>query len=213
MSIPNTLDIRKMISEQILSQIIPNNKSPNDWFASLSLWLPKYDITSNNRLAAFLSQTIYESAGYTELQEDLCYSAASLLKVFPSHFTTVTVNNYADQPQKIANCVYANRYGNGDEASGDGWNYSGKGVIQLTFKANYKSCSMFLYGDDRLVQTPTLLLQANDAISSACWFWTSHNLNALADQGNINGITEVVNGGLNGSTARSDLYQKILSLL
>lgn len=196
-----------------LTALIPNNKNVSSWFTAFDAILPKYNITTKNRVAAFLAQTCFESSRYDVLQEDLNYSAEGLLKTFPTHFDAATAVQYAHQSQKIANHVYASRYGNGDEASDDGWTFSGKGIIQVTFRSNYEDCSKFIYGDDRLVQNPELLLQPMDAINSGVWFWQSHNLSDLADVNNFAAITKAINGGLNGEIQREDYYNKLLNLL
>ncbi len=104
----------------------------------------------------------------------------------------------ARQPERIAARVYANRLGNGNEASGDGWKFRGRGLIQVTGKDNYRQCSHDLYGDDRLVTNPAQLEQPPGAAGSAGWFWASRELNRLADAGDFEGLTRRINGGLNG---------------
>ena len=200
-------------TEATLESIIPNNSNISLWFDALSSTLPVYNITTKNRVAAFIAQTCMESYDYTLFQENLNYSAARLLQVYPTHFTVTTAAQYQHQPEKIANHVYASRFGNGNEASGDGWTYSGKGAIQVTFKDNYISCSQFLYKDDRLVQNPNLLLEPTDALNSAIWFWQSHNLSELADVNNFAGITEKINGGLGDEPQRLAYYNKLLAIL
>lgn len=200
-------------SPAALQAMIQHNTNATEWFTALSIWLPKYGITTKNRVAAFLAQTVFESSEYLMLHENLNYSAEALLRVFPTHFNIENVSQYARQPQKIANCVYANRYGNGDSASDDGWRFSGRGAIMITFRANYEQCSKFLYDDDRLVQNPDLLMLPNDAISSAVWFWQTHHLNDPADGGNFAAITKTINGGFNGEAQRVALYNKALNLL
>ncbi len=197
----------------VLSVLIPQNKDVQTWFNALITILPNYNVVTKDRVAAFLAQTSYESGGFTILQENLNYSSEGLLSIFPTRFNATTAPQYARQPEKIANCVYASRYGNGNDASGDGWKFSGKGIIQITFHDNYAACSQFLYKDDRLVQNPLLLLQPIDAINSAIWYWQSHNLSDLADTDNFAAITEKINGGLNGEAERIALYNKAMNLL
>ena len=126
-----------MITRDILSVLAPTNKNIDVWVEAMNTILPKYDIVTPKRLAAFLAQTAHESAGFTAVRENLNYSAQGLMKTWPARFNQTTAAAYARQPEKIANKVYANRMGNGDEASGDGWRYRGRGLIQFTGKANY----------------------------------------------------------------------------
>jgi putative chitinase len=196
-----------------LQAIFTGNKNLSGWLESLNKFLPANSIDTPNRIAAFLAQTGIESSEYQVLQEDLHYSAERLLQVFPTHFTAATAPAYANNPQKIANCIYANRYGNGNEASGDGWNYRGRGVIQITFKANYENFSQFAFKNNSAVNTPDLLLTTDGAIQSACWFWDMHNLNLLADAGDIRTITMRINGGANDLAQRAALYQAALKVL
>ena len=142
-----------------------------------------------------------ESAGYNALVENLNYRPETLCKVWPSHFPNMEVaNEYAHQPEKIANRAYSGRMGNGDEASGDGWNYCGRGLIQITGKANYGAFAQSI--DTPVDQIPEFLGTFEGAVQSACWFWESNNLNALADKGDVLGITKKVNGGTLGLEER-----------
>lgn len=194
-------------------QIIFNNKS-SEWFNAIYSILPQYSIDSQLRVAAFLAQTAVESGDYNRVVENLNYSAKRLTEVFPYYFKTMEkATQYAGQPEKIANLVYSNRLGNGSESSGDGWKYRGRGIIQVTGKYNYNQCSISMYGDNRLVSNPDLLLDKNEAIRSACWYWTSKNLNDYADQNNIDEITYLINGGYNGQQERADKYYLAMSVL
>lgn len=194
-------------------QIIINNKS-DEWFTAVYDILPQYSVDNQLRVAAFLAQTGVESGDYNRLVENLNYSAERLLQVFPYYFKTIEkATQYARQPEKIANLVYSNRLGNGTESSGDGWKYRGRGIIQITGKYNYNQCSLSMYGDDRLVANPDLLLDKHEAIRSACWYWNRKNLNDYADQGNIDEITYLINGGYNGQQERTDKYNVALSIL
>lgn len=114
--------------------------------------------------------------------------------------------SYARQPDKIANKVYANRMGNGDEASGEGWKFRGRGLIQVTGKTNYTACGQFLKID--LTQTPEYLETLPGAVDSAVWFWQLHNLNQYADLDDIKTITKKINGGYNGLEERTKYYEE-----
>ena len=195
-------------------QQIIYNKNSVSWFSSISDVLPKYEINTQIRVAAFLAQTGVESNNYQWLTEDLSYTADQLLKVFPYYFkTSDKAQAYAHQPEKIANLVYSNRLGNGPESSGDGWKYRGRGIIQVTGKENYSLCSSAIYDDNRLLSSPELLISTDGAIRSACWYWNNKYLNDYADQGNIDEITYLINGGYNGQQERTDKYNLALSIL
>ena len=126
-----------MITGQQFHQLFPQAQDPDGWAKAMGDVFPTYDINTPNRVAAFLAQCGHESGGWTTFEENLNYSAQGLQGIFGSHFHG-DADQYARQPEKIANRIYCNRMGNGDEASGDGWKYRGRGPIQLTGKANYR---------------------------------------------------------------------------
>ncbi len=159
------------------------------------------------RQAAFLAQTGHESANFTAVKENLNYSQQALRRVFGKYFPTDELAaQYARQPEKIANRVYANRMGNGNEASGDGWKYRGRGLIQLTGKNNYVACGADLNRD--LVSDPTWLETAAGAVDSALWYWNKNSLNTYADAEDIRGMTKRINGGYHGLDDRIAKYEK-----
>jgi putative chitinase len=170
--------------------------------------LPIEGIDTTLRLSHFLSQVIHESGHFKYKSENLNYSAKALRSVFGKYFKTDAIaNEYARKPEKIANRVYANRMGNGDENSGDGWKYRGRGLIQLTGADNYKRCGEALGLD--LISNPDLIINDPDVcVKSACWFWNSKNLNNYADNDDCVSITKKINGGLNGIDDR----KKILTI-
>jgi putative chitinase len=200
-------------NETQLTQILPGIKDLNNWFTAFTDILPNFDITTVNRVAMFLAQSGHETGNYTVFEENLNYTAQGLVNTFPNYFKTNDPNNYAHDPEKIANLVYSNRMGNGDVNSGDGWKFRGRGALQLTGKENYSLCSNALYGDLRLLNTPEILISFEGAIASACWFWQKHNLNILCDSGNIKEVTLLVNGGYIGLPDREIRYNKALSIL
>ncbi|MFA6063900.1 MAG: glycoside hydrolase family 19 protein [Gallionella sp.] len=158
-----------------------------------------WQIDTRERLCHWLAQLAHESGGFSRLEENLNYSADGLVKTFRKYFPSLAdAAPYARQPEKIANCVYANRNGNGDRDSGDGWKFRGRGLIQITGRRNYQRCSRALFANDSLLLHPELLLEHEHAAQSAGWFWASNNLNKLADADDIDGITRAINGGLNG---------------
>jgi putative chitinase len=186
-----------------LEQLLKINKNLHRekceyYIDALNKILPRYQIDSKKRLAHFLAQIIHESGNLYYSKENLNYGLSGLRGIFGKYFPDDTIaNEYARKPEKIANRVYADRMGNGNEASGDGWKYRGRGLIQLTGKNNYKACGDALKLD--LINNPDLLCD-NPAVtvSSACWYWASRNLNQLADADDVVGITKAINGGLNG---------------
>ena len=175
----------------------------------------KFSIDSENRMANFLGQCDHESGTFKHLEENLNYSGQALWSLFQRHFASQDeANSYARQPEKIANRIYANRMGNGDEASGDGYKYRGRGCIQLTGKTNqtafFNSIGLDEDSDPEVISTQYPLL-------SGAWFWNSRNLNAKADGGTdndtITSITKVINGGTNGLDDRIAKTQKYSDLL
>lgn len=200
-----------MTPEQ-LKAILPRCNNPREWAPLLSDILPIYGFKTNHCIAMFLAQTGHESAHYNTLEENLNYSRDGLRKVFSKYFPNDDfAAKYARQPEKIANRVYANRMGNGDERSGDGWLYRGRGILQITGKSNYTYCSRYLFGDERLVTDPSLLLEPEYAIKSACWFWNVNELNIKCSDVVL--TTRIINGGKHGLQDRTNLYEKALKVL
>lgn len=201
------------LSAEQLFAILPNNKEIKAWHDAMVKILPKYEITSKIRIAAFLSQTGHESLDYTILSENLNYSAKGLNTVFSKYFKNAgrDANLYARQPEKIANIVYANRLGNGDTASGDGWKYRGRGIIQLTGYSNYKAFADYI---DKTVEETIQYVQTKEgALESAAWFWNSRNINKVADTGDVVAVTRLINGGTHGLTDRTKRYNNALKVL
>lgn len=171
--------------------------------------LKKYGVTTAKRKAMFFAQLEHES-GLKPIVENLNYSAERLMQIFSKYFTQNDVAEFARKPEKIANRVYANRMGNGNQNSGDGWKYRGRGFIQLTGKNNYKALSDATGVD--YISNPDLLLNEPDAMIAACWFWQKNKLNDFADWGDVEGATRVINGGLNGLKDREEKYKKYLQV-
>lgn len=201
----------EMVTRDILSVLAPTNKNIDIWVEAMNTILPKYDIVTSKRLAAFLAQTAHESAGFTAVRENLNYSAQALMKTWPSRFNATSAAAYARQPEKIANKVYANRMGNGDEASGDGWRYRGRGLIQTTGKANYTKLAQYI--KKTLQETIEYCETVEGAVESACFYWASNNLNVIADTGDMAALTRRINGGVIGLADRLDKYKKTLEAL
>lgn len=202
------------LTKDQLRQLLPKNPYIDNWYNALAQLLPDYEINTPQRIAAFLAQCAHESGEFTALKENLNYRAATLRKIFPKYFPTDEIaNQYANLPNKqeaIANKVYANRMGNGDEASGDGFRYCGRGLIQLTGKDNYSwfAASIGIGPDEASEYLQTF----EGAAQSACWFWEQNNLNAFADAGDILGMTKRINGGTIGLDDRIAHYKHALQV-
>lgn len=182
-----------------------------DIIAKYPTLLNKYGINTKLRKAHFFAQLEHES-GLEPISENLNYSAKRLFEIFKKYFATMAIANvYAGHPKNIANRVYANRMGNGNEKSGDGYKYRGRGFIQITGKYNYTQ----LASDTDLdcINNPDLLLEEANALISALWFWEKNGLNQFADKDDINTITRRINGGLNGIEARKAALTKMKNLL
>lgn len=195
-----------MLSADILRAALPTAR-PTDiarCATPLAEACAEWGIDTPLRLAAFLAQIAHESGQLRHLAENLNYSAEALLRVFPRHFDAGQAAAYARQPQRISSRVYANRMGNGDEVSGDGWRYRGRGLIQVTGKTNYAACGTALGLD--LIAQPDLLEQPGPAARSAGWFWHRNGLNRPADARDIATITRRINGGLTGLEDRKAHY-------
>jgi len=163
----------------------------------------KYAINTPLRVAHFLAQTAHESAGFTQFVENLNYSASGLQNTYPKYFHQTNPAAYARNPEKIANHVYANRMGNGDEASGDGWKFRGRGMIQLTGRDNYTVFSKHSGKD--AIQDPDILSTVEGAAESAAWYWLERNVNKPADVDDVVAVTKLINGGTLGLDERKHL--------
>ena len=195
-----------------LKQMVPGITHVDHWIEAFDQLLPDYEINTPKRVAAFIAQCAHESGGFKFLKENLNYKAESLMKTFPKYFSDKdTANAYAKQPVKIANRVYASRMGNGDEASGDGYKYCGRGLIQLTGKSNYSwfAASLEISPEEASAYLETF----EGAAQSACWFWESNNLNVEADAGDIKKMTKKINGGYIGLDDRIKHYEHALHVL
>jgi putative chitinase len=196
--------------KDIILKILESNKDKIEWSELLTNLLPVYEVNTNLRLAHFFSQCCHESNDFKITEENLNYSAQGLLKIFSKYFKDeTTAKQYEKQPMKIANLVYANRMGNGDTNSGDGYKYRGRGIIQLTGKDNYKKFSQDVFNDNTVLDNPdTIIINKAIAVHSACWFWQKNNLNSLADKDDCLAITKKINGGINGLQDRQERLMK-----
>lgn len=191
------------VTLQQLQKIMPQNKNLALFVAPLNAAMQEFEINTEQRIEMFLAQLAHESAGLTALVENLNYSKESLVKTWPTRFVASTAAPYHRQPEMIANHVYANRMGNGDKASGEGWKYRGRGAFQITGKHNYIACMMALGID--CVEHPELLEQPEAACRSAAWFFAAHGLNKVADSGDFTKMTKIINGGTIGMQHRLGL--------
>jgi putative chitinase len=189
------------------------------WLAPLNQAMAEWAIDTPHRQAAFLAQTLHESGQFRHVSENLHYSADRLRHIWPARFRSdEEAQACAGNPERLANKVYANRLGNGDEASSDGWNYRGRGLIQLTGRDNYDRCASALTLD--LLAQPDLLQEPEGAARSAAWFWANNKLNELADPKpdsdaaeGFTQITKRINGGTVGLEARVEQWEKVKAVL
>ena len=204
-----------ILTRDQLAQLLPGNPYLDHWYHALEQALPDYDINTPQRVAAFVAQCAHESGGFRALKENLNYKAVTLRKIFPKYFPDdATANHYASLPNKqeaIANRVYGGRMGNGPEASGDGFRYCGRGLIQLTGKQNYQNFADSI--ETPVEDVPEFLATFEGAVQSACWFWESNNLNQWADKSDILTLTKRINGGTIGLEDRIKHYEHALHVL
>lgn len=175
--------------------------------------MAKWEIDTPDRVAAFLAQAAHESAELLRLEENLNYSAAGLVQTWPSRFSLEAALHYERKPELIANRAYANRLGNGDQASGDGWRFRGRGIFQLTGRANYHEASWVICGDATLVESPDLVARPEYACETAGWFWRTNNLNRFADVADFEGLTRAINGGTHGLQSRVAHWHRAIEAL
>jgi putative chitinase len=187
---------------------------PDSVIAQIPDTAAKFGITTNLRLAHFLAQCAHESGDFKAITENLNYSADGLVKIFGKYFNSTTAASYARNPEKIASRVYASRMGNGDEASKEGWNYRGRGYIQLTGKSNYSSFAKFI-GEDTIANPD--LVATKYPLASAAFFFNNNGLWSICDKGDSNdtvlAVTKRVNGGTHGLADRQAKFTKYWSLL
>ena len=192
-----------------------SKKLPANVMDEIPLIMEKFGIDNPLKLSHFLSQCAHESGNFKFLNENLNYSADGLRKIFPKYFPTIEVaNKYARQPEKIANKVYGGRMGNGDEASGDGYRFRGRGFIQLTGKDNYAAFDKFV--DDDIMANPDLV-STKYPLTSAAFFFHKNKLWDICDKGHgddiVLAVTKRVNGGTHGLADRQEKFDLFHSTL
>jgi len=200
-----------------LAAMIPGNKNVTDWYVALMEVMPNYGITTERRIAHFISQCAHESNNFRSLSENLNYSEKALNAVFGRYFGAAPKRNaaeYARNPQLIANYVYQDefrKYKMGNVNPGDGWLFRGRGLKQLTGRENYtrfgKSIDITAEEAADYVSTP------KGAVESACWFWDTNNLNDIADTDDVKRMTKKINGGSIGLADRQSRYTKAMEIL
>lgn len=202
-----------MITPQQLKQILPQCLDPTVWAKALNDICPQYGIDTPARFGMFLAQVGHESQHLNKRRENLSYSLRALMNTWPSRFPTeATATPYVRQPERLANYVYANRLGNGDAASGDGWRYRGGGLIQLTGRANYREAGGAI--GVSLEDAPQKIELPDVAARSSAWWWQAHGCNELADAGDIGKVTETINGPAKlGLDARTMMWLKAKMVL
>ena len=204
-----------MLTLNQLKQLLPRNQHVSYWHHALEQLLPDYEINTPRRMAAFIAQCAHESAQFTVLKENLNYKPMSLRKLFPKYFDTDELaQQYCSKPNKqaaIANRIYASRMGNGDEASGDGYRFSGRGLIQLTGRATWQEFADSI--ETSLTDLDEYMQTFEGACQSACFFWESRKLNQWADAGDLITLTKKINGGVIGLEDRKKHYEHALHIL
>lgn len=202
-----------------LTAFLPGVPTPAVWTGALSEAMDRFAISTPARAAAFLAQIAHESGELRRLVENLSYSADRLMVVWPKRFPTLaSAEPYERQPEKLANYVYASRLGNGDTASGDGWRFRGRGLLQITGRGNYRACGLAL--PFPLEVQPELLVAPPIASLAAGQFWRSRGCNELADNNagdnddeDFVRITVLINGGKNGLESRRAYWQRAKAAL
>jgi putative chitinase len=207
-----------LLTEAQLAIMIPTNKEVGEWCAALNEMLPKYGITTDKRIAGFISQCAHESMDFRVLEENLNYKEATLLKVFPRYFGPGKENaaEYAGKPEKIANYVYMDKNRSkagalGNTEPNDGFAMRGKGLKQVTGRANHAAFGKTV--GMTAEQAAEYLLTKKGALESALWFWGSRNLNEVADTGDVVRLTKIINGGDIGLADRQARYAKAMAVL
>jgi len=203
-----------MSSILALDQLKQMVKNPyiDHWHEALDQLLDDYEINTPLRVAHFVAQCAHESGNFVFIKENLNYRAASLMTTFKKYFPTADLaQQYEKRPEKIANRVYANRMGNGDEESGDGYKYCGRGLIQLTGRDNYTFFAGSL--DISIEEAAEYLATFEGAAQSACFFWEQNNLNRFADVNDVKGLTRAINGGYIGLEDRIRHTEHALHIL
>lgn len=208
------------LSTAVLQTILP--RAPVVWLGAMVDNLPRFGIDTPHEVASFLSQMAVETNEFTRLEENLNYSASRMAQVwkrfaanpeeldFRKRLPNTLAARYEHAPEQLANFIYANRMGNGDEASGDGWRFHGRGP-QLTGRGNYTRCAAWIGHD--IVTYPELLLSPITGIRAACWYWLRFALDGMDDDDDVRAETRAFNGGETGLAQRQTYFNLALPIL
>ena len=191
------------ISKTTFQKVFPQAKA--GIYEAIDKVIEQAGCVTKAQQAMFLAQCGHETGGFRFFEENLNYSDAALLRTFPKYFNTQNVSQYARKPEKIANRAYANRMGNGDEASGHGWTYLGRGLIQITGRANYIAFEKWLGRD---IQAEQVSQDLDLIVKTAVWFWQNRR---LSEYQSVTTVTKLINGGINGLAEREKHYNALLS--
>jgi putative chitinase len=212
------MSFRFNFTENQLAAMIPGNPKVREWYDALCLILPKYNITTERRVAHFISQCAHESNNFRSLEENLNYSEDALLRVFPRYFGVGKRNpaEYARNPEKIANYVYMDEYRSpksklGNVQPGDGWRFRGRGLKQLTGRDNYTAFARSI--GMTAEEAANYVATEPGAVESATWFWDTNRLNTIADTDDVVAMTRRINGGDIGLADRQSRYNHAIQIL
>jgi putative chitinase len=203
---------RPYFTQADFATLFPRCKDPAGFALAIEDACALREISTERRIADFLGQCGHETNGFTVLVENLNYGKAGLLSTFGKYFTPMQADDYARDPERIANHAYANRMGNGNEASGDGWRYRGRGFIQLTGYDNYLA---YQEADPvcGCVAQPDLLLQPRWAARSSAHYWQRHGLNELSDAGDFAELTKRINRAKLGIEDRREIAERVMGTM
>lgn len=210
---PYTQQFDFNFTKEMLQELLSYNPDAPEWFGLMLEVLPKYEITTVERVAGFIAQCGHESRDFKILTENLNYSASALNKIFPKYFERAGrfASDYHRQPEAIANIIYANRMGNGSTGSNDGWTFRGGGILQLTGRDNYTAFGASVNLSARAAAD--YVRTKEGALESACWFWQVNGLNRYCDKQDIVGMSKRINGGTNGLDDRKARYLHAMDVL
>lgn len=198
-----------MIPYSTFKTVLRLCRDPQTWHNLLMSNLPEHGIETKEQVCRFIAQVAHESGQFNTLEENLNYSGERLLAVFPKYFKGKDVSIYHRNPRAIASYVYANRMGNGDVASEEGYKYRGRGCIMLTGRENYAKYSKSMFNDENvLLEKPEILLDPQYAVLSSLHYWSINNLKEVED---FYILTKKINGGLNGIEDRLKIYNSLIS--
>lgn len=207
-----------------LAACFPQNPRVTDWWPHLTRNLPDYQIVTLHRVAQWLAQMGHESGDLRTTTENLNYRVSALTAMFGNRISAADAARFGRNDQTgqranqeaIANIIYGGEWGRrnlGNTQPGDGWKFRGRGLIQVTGRHNYATCSLALYGNTILLDEPEILAEPDGAVRSACWFWNTRNLNAPADVQDTRTVTRLINGGTTSLPDRQDRYLRYLRIL